>query len=186
MNSVTQLIESVSKGEQGASSELLAVVYDELYAIAQRRLAHDRTGHTLQTTALVNEAYIRLFGGAANPRWENRAHFFSAAAEAMRRILVDYARRSKAIKRGRDFKKQSFNQASLCNEPLIDEVLEVHEALSMLEEEHPVKHELVKLRYFAGMTIAQSAKVLQISIPTANRYWAFARAWLFDWIRANE
>lgn len=183
MTSVTQLIDSVRKGEAGASDLLLEAVYDELYEMAHRQFSQDHAGHTLQTTALVNEAFLRLFGKDSNPQWENRAHFFSAAAEAMRRILVDHARRKKAIKRGRNHQRVGLNDDTLCTEPVIDEVLDINHALDALAIEHAEKAELVKLRYFVGLTISQAAKVLQISIPTANRHWAFARAWLIDRIQ---
>jgi len=183
LSQVTHLIESVRNGDEGASESLLVAVYGELYSMAQRQFSNKGSGHTLQTTALVNEAFIRLFGGTSNPSWENRAHFFGAAAEAMRRILVDHARRKQAIKRGGDRVRMTYLDDSVCQAPILSEVIDVNDALNDFAVDYPMKAELVKLRYFAGLSIVQSAEVMQISVPTANRYWAFARAWLFERIR---
>ena len=186
LTQITQLIESVRNDEAGASDSLLNAVYDELYAMAQKQFAQDSSGHTLQTTALVNEAFLRLFGGSAEHNWENRAHFFGAAAEAMRRILVDHARRKQAQKRGGDKIRVGFFEDATHEPPVLKEVIEVNDALTAFACEHPQKAELVKFRYFAGLSIAQSAEVLQISVPTANRYWAFAKAWLHERIQTER
>lgn len=185
LSNITQLIDSVRIGEAGAPESLLSAVYGELYDMAQSHFIKESNGHTLQTTALVNEAFIRLFGSETNPSWENRAHFFGAAAEAMRRILVDHARRKRSLKRGGGFHRSRSIQDVACTETRLDEVVDVNDALTALAAEHPEKAEVVKLRYFAGLTIAQVADVLQISTPTANRRWAFARAWLFDRIQSD-
>ncbi|MEM7452820.1 MAG: sigma-70 family RNA polymerase sigma factor [Planctomycetota bacterium] len=181
---ITQLIDSVRRGEDGASASLLEAVYGELYALAGRQFSDDRAGHTLQTTALVNEAFLRLFGSNSNPDWQNRAHFFGAAAEAMRRILVDHARKKQTLKRGSGKQREGFFEDNI-PQPVLSEVIEVNEALDEFAKRYPDKAEVVKYRYFAGLSIAQAAEALQISVPTANRYWAFARAWLFDHMR-NE
>ncbi len=180
MTELTQLIELVSKGERGATDSLIAVVYDELRQIAAQHLAHESSAHTLQATALVHEAFLRLFAGNTQPRFKGRGHFFSAASEAMRRILVDHARRKKSKKRGGDSARGGQVEDAIVMAGSPDEILCVHEALDRLAESHPQKAEVVKLRYFAGLTIHETAEALELSVPTANRYWAFAKAWLFD------
>ncbi|HVJ83278.1 MAG TPA: ECF-type sigma factor [Planctomycetia bacterium] len=160
------------------ASRLLPLVYDELRRLAAHRLAAEPAGQTLQPTALVHEAYLRLAGSADAPRWENRAHFFAAAAEAMRRILIDAARRKLAAKRGGDRERVEIDVAGPAPEfPPVD-LLALDDALRRLESEAPEKAQLVKLRYFAGMTTAEAAEALGISIATAERHWTFARAWL--------
>lgn len=183
---ITRLLESVKNGEEDASQGLLSVVYDELHGIASYQLSREAAGHTLQTTALVNEAFLKLFGNDSNPGWENRAHFFGAAAEAMRRILVDHARRKRTQKRGGKARRSLDVEQLTDHQPDLDELLDVNDVLAELEETHPVHAQVVKLRYFAGLTIDQTAELLEISVTTANRYWAFARAWLFARIRSGE
>lgn len=184
MSSVTHLLELIRNGNLEAKVKLLDVVYGELKQIANFQFSHDRDGHTLQPTALVNEAYLRLFSGRES-HWENRAHFFSAAAEAMRRILVEYARRRGAKKRGGDYHRIGAQELQWIAVQPDKNLIQLSEALDHFKAVHPLKHQLVQLRYFTGLSIADAAELMEISIATANRYWAFSKAWLFDWIRQN-
>ena len=178
MSDVTLILSAIESGDSKATDELLMLVYDELRALANSRLRHESAGHTLQATALVHEAYLRLIGGES-PSWQNRKHFFCAAAEAMRRILVDHARRKKAQKRGGEFQRVDLDSWCLGdNGPDIDELLALNEALEKLEAFDTVKADLVKLRYFAGLTSEQAAQSLGMARSTAQEHWAFARAWL--------
>jgi len=160
-----------------AAADLLPLLYDELRQLAAAKLAREAPGQTLQATALVHEAWLRVQTDG-QPAWDGRAHFFGAAAEAMRRILVDNARRKQAIRHGGELKRTELVDSQIRAEVPDDELLEVHEALEALASEHPRKAELVKLRYFAGLTLEEAAGILGISEPTAKRDWAFARAWL--------
>ena len=175
MTPVTQLIEAAHRGDQQAAAELLPLVYDELRKLAAIQLAQENPGHTLQPTALVHEAYLRLVGPQ---RFAGRAHFYTAAAEAIRRILVDQARRRLALKRGGQLERADRDPDSLATPAPDEELLGLHEALDRLAEEHPEKAELVKLRYFAGLTADEAAEALGLSGSTADRYWTYARAWL--------
>lgn len=179
---VTRILEAIDGGDAQASSELLPLVYRELRSLAEARLAKERPGQTLQATALVHEAYLRLLGpeGQAGPGWDNRGHFFAAAAEAMRRILIDRARSRGAIKRGGSARRLKLDPALLTLDETPSEVADLDEALTRFETEDPQKAALVKLRFYAGLTQEQAAAVLGISISTADRHWAYARAWLFD------
>ncbi len=179
---VTRILEAVQQGDQQASEELLPVVYEELRKLAENRMAHESSGNTLQATALVHEAYIRLVGSQENAdlRWDDRGHFFAAAAEAMRRILIDRARAGSAMKRGGGLKRTTLDSASLKSDVLPEEVLDLDEALTKLAAEDPAKAELVKLRFFGGLTLKQAAAILDISPTTADRHWAYARAWLYN------
>jgi RNA polymerase sigma factor (TIGR02999 family) len=180
MNEVTRILEAVEKGDRKAANELLPLVYDELRQLAAQHLANERPGQTLQPTALVHEAYLRLVG-PANPRgFEGRRHFFGAAAEAMRRILVEAARRKGRLKHGGGAVRTTQELDSLAATPDGGNVLELSDALDRLAAEEPESAEVVKLRHFAGMTIEQAADVLGVSVRTANRHWAYARAWLFE------
>jgi RNA polymerase sigma factor (TIGR02999 family) len=169
-----------------AAEQLLPLVYDELRKLAAQKLAQEKPGQTLQATALVHEAYLRLVDVEEAQHWNSRGHFFSAAAEAIRRILVENARRKGRLKRGGDLRRCDVK----VNEPVMDErtidVLAVDEALSQLSREHPEKAELAKLRYFAGLTLAEAAAALGFSTATADRYWKFARAWLARRLRQGE
>ena len=185
MNDVTRLIECLNKGDESASASLIEAVYDELRQMAANQMSKENAGHTLQATALVNEAFIRLFQNDSNSNWKSRAHFFGAAAEAMRRILVDHARQKKSLKRGGQARKQKLTGDIVGSEFPIEEILDVHEALDQLELKDERKARLVKLRYFAGLNIEEAAELMKISVPTANRYWAYARAWLFDRIHSE-
>ena len=163
--------------EVGAADRLLRLVYDELRRVAAGKMALERAGATLQPTALVHEAWLRL-GGDQQPSWENRAHFFGAAAEAMRRILIGHARRRRAQRRGGGQSHFDIDDLELTTPMEDDRLLAVNDALEQLSAVHPSKAELVKLRYFVGLTIEDAAKTLGISEATAKRWWAFARAWL--------
>ena len=179
--------EQTIPGVDGNGAALLHAVYDELRKLAEHRIAAEAPGHTLQPTALVHDAYLRLLGDNGSDRpWENKGHYFSAAAEAMRRILIDRARAKGAHKRGGDRKRLplDLDQITLADVP--EEILDLDDALQRLASEEPVKAELVKLRFFAGLSLRQAAVVLEISPTTADRYWAYARAWLYDQLRRES
>ncbi|MGE0379096.1 MAG: sigma-70 family RNA polymerase sigma factor [Planctomycetaceae bacterium] len=180
---VTQLLDAISAGRAKAD-ELLPLVYAELRRLAGQRLAHEAAGQTLQPTALVHEAYLRLVGDEDARRWDSRGHFFAAAGEAMRRILVENARRKQRIKHGGELVRVKLLEADAPIDP--DEhqnLLALDEALEAFTVQSPDKAQLVKLRYFAGLSEVEAAEILGISRPTASRWWAFARAWLFDRLR---
>jgi len=183
MAELTQLLNSIERGDTTASSELRRLVYDELRKLAARKMAREVPGQTLQPTALVHEAWLRL-GGEVQQTWQNRAHFFAAAAEAMRRILIDNARRKKAARHGGHLERVDADAVEIATAKDDDQLLAVHEALERLAAHDPAKAELVKLRYFVGLTIQQAAEVLGISEATAKRHWSYARAWLYSEIKA--
>ncbi len=185
MRDVTQILSASEQGDPHAASQLLPLVYDELRRLATQRLAHQTPGQTLQPTALVHEAYLRLVGDSAEKRWDNRGHFFAAAAEAMRRILVENARRKRSDKRGGGLVRHDLDDVQLAAPELDEELLALDEALDRLTAKDPIKAQLVKLRHFAGLTIEEAAQVLGISMTTANRYWAYARAWLHQEIQGQ-
>ncbi len=164
--------------EPRPACELLPLVYDELRRLAAQRLAREAPGQTLQATALVHEAYLRLVGESPDRPWDSRGHFFAAAAEAMGRILVDHARRRDRLKRGGDRARVDLDRVELTAPGIHDDVLALDEALERLAQIEPVKAQVVQLRVFAGLTIGQVAEVLGLSISTTDRYWAYARAWL--------
>ena len=178
MTEVTRLLDSVAAGDSHAAAELLPLVYDELRRLAAARLAGESPGQTLQPTALVHEAYLRLVGPSAPARWDGRAHFFAAAAEAMRRLLIDQARRKSAARHGGGRARHDLDHIELATPEPAAELQAVDEALTRFEAIEPAKAALVKLRYFAGMTIPQAAEALGIAPSTADRHWAYARAWL--------
>lgn len=180
MPDVTQILLRIESGDPVAAEELLPLVYAELRQLAARRLHLEKPGQTLEATALVHEAFVRLVGGDPGQQWENRAHFFGAAAEAMRRILVEAARRRASQKRGGGARRIELRD-SPGPDNAADQVdlLALHEALERLETEYPEKARLVKLRYFAGLSLEDTADTLGVSRATAQRNWAFARAWLF-------
>ena len=182
MNDVTRILNSIQQGDPRAADELLPLVYHELRKLAAARMAQESPGQTLQPTALVHEAWLRLVGGA-NPQFDGRAHFFAAAAEAMRRILIDNARRKKAQRHGGGQARVDIQDLELAATAKDDELLAVDEALEKLMVEDKTLAELVKLRFFAGFTNKEVAEVLSISEPTVERRWAFARAWLFHQLR---
>ena len=178
MSDVTQILSAIEAGDSKAAAQLLPLVYDELRKLAAAHLAREKPGQTLQATALVHEAYLRLVDGDAAPVWSGRGHFFAAAAEAMRRILVENARRKNRVKHGGDRERVEIEIASLPTRMTSDELVALDEALEQLRRDDPVKAQLVTLRYFGGMTIEQASEVLNISRVTAHRYWVYARAWL--------
>ena len=175
MTDVTRLLEAAHNGDRQAAAELLPLVYDELRKLAAARLAREKPGQTLTATALVHEAYLRLAG---DQKFDGRGHFFAAAAEAIRRILVEQARRRQTARHGGQNQRQHVDPDKLAAPAPDEELLALHEALDTFAAEHPQKAELVKLRYFAGLTADQAAEVLGISPSTADRHWTYARAWL--------
>jgi RNA polymerase sigma factor (TIGR02999 family) len=178
MSDVTRLLDAAAAGDHRAAADLLPLVYDELRKLAASRMAAESPGHTLQPTALVHEAYLRLVGPEAEGRWDHRGHFFASAAEAMRRILVEAARRKGTLKRGGGRGRADRDAADLADPERSDELLAVDEALAGLAAIDPQAAELVKLRYFVGLTVVDAAAALNISSRSAERLWAFARAWL--------
>jgi RNA polymerase sigma factor (TIGR02999 family) len=180
MTDVTRILSAIEHGDLQESERLLPLVYGELRQLAQQRLARERPGQTLQATALVHEAYLRLVGGqeAQAQGWESRGHFFAAAAEAMRRILVENARRKRAERHGGRLVRQDLDAIEVPAQARSEDLLALDEALTRLEAEDPVKARLVKLRYFAGLTEEDAASVLGISRTTAQRHWRYAKAWL--------
>jgi RNA polymerase sigma factor (TIGR02999 family) len=178
MSDVSGILNAIQQGDPYASDQLLPLVYDELRKLAAQRLAQERPGQTLEATALVHEAYLRLVGAQASQAWSSRGHFFAAAAEAMRRILVENARRKNRIKHGGQLERVDLETIDLPTRMASDELLALDEALGKLKEHDPQKALLVDLRYFGGLTIEQAAEVLGISRVTAHRYWTYARAWL--------
>ena len=185
-NDVTQLLNRISEGNPHAADELLPLIYDQLRGLAQQKLRHEPAGQTLQGTALVHEAYLRLVGNQNQQNWEGRRHFFAAAAEAMRRILVDNARRKQGLKHGGNLQREPLREIAAEPGSSQDDVLTISEALDKFAEQDPEKAELVKLRYFAGLTLPEIAEIQGISRATASRHWTYAKAWLFDEIFGNE
>ncbi len=185
MSEVTRILSALDQGDSQAAEQLLPLVYEELRRLAAQRMAEEKPGQTLQATALVHEAYLRLVGGDGVQHWNSRGHFFAAAAEAMRRILIDSARRKRRVKHGGARSRIDLDQDCSVGDAVSDDLLAVDEALAKLAAEEPVKAELVKLRYFAGLTLEQAADVLHISLATAKRYWAYARAWLYQAIAGD-
>jgi RNA polymerase sigma factor (TIGR02999 family) len=177
MTNVTQMLESIREGDPQAADRLLPLVYDELRRIAASKMAHEASGHTLQPTALVHEAWLRMVGDG-NERFDGRGHFFAVAAEAMRRILVEAARRKQSLKRGGAAVREPLREDHLVANPPEDELLAVDEALDLLSAEDATAADLVKLRYMVGMTMDEAATALGLSLRTAERTWTFARAWL--------
>jgi len=182
MSDVTTIFEAIQRGESRAQEKLLPLVYAQLRKLAASKMVHESASQTLQPTALVHEAWMRL-GGSDQQAWENRAHFFAAAAEAMRRILIDRARRKLAVMHGGGKKRVAIAESSIAAPDEDQRLLAVHEALDKLAQSHKEKAELVKLRYFAGLTNEEAATVLGISERTASRHWIYAKAWLFNEIR---
>jgi RNA polymerase sigma factor (TIGR02999 family) len=178
MTDVTRILTAIEQGDAKAAEELLPAVYDELRRLAAQKLSREPPGQTLQATALVHEAYIRLVGGENRDGWKGRTHFFAAAAEAMRRILIENARRKQALKHGGGRRRISLDEPALRDETVDDDLIALDEALERLSKVDKVKADLVKLRYFAGLTGKQAGEVLGISSSTADRYWSYARAWL--------
>jgi RNA polymerase sigma factor (TIGR02999 family) len=185
MTDATRLIEAAATGDPKAAADLLPLVYAELRTLAAARLAAEPAGQTLQPTALVHEAYLRLVGGGVGPAWNGRGHFFAAAAEAMRRILINRARDKGRLKRGGSRKRVDLDGLSDAAIAAPEELLDLDEALDRLNAAFPQCAELVKLRFFAGLTMDEAAASLGVRRRTADRQWAFARAWLFDALQAD-
>lgn len=186
MSDVTQILERVEQGDPQAADELLPLVYEELRRLAAHRMVNEAAGQTLQPTALVHEAWMRLAGNDGKAQFQNRAHFFAAAAEAMRRILIDRARRKRAVRHGGNQQRVELQDADLTSPTGDDQLLAVSEALDKLAAEHKTEAEVVKLRYFVGMTNDEAAEALGISPRAAKYYWTHARAWLFREITTLE
>ncbi len=186
MSDVTLILTAIEQGDPLASERLLPLVYHELRKLAASKLAHERPDHTLQPTALVHEAYLRLVGSGAELKWDSRGHFFAAAAEAMRRILINRARDRKRLKRGGGWQRLDFNLLAKKASAADDELLALDEALEQLASEHPACAQLVKLRFFGGLSGEEAALALGIGRRTGDRYWAFAKAWLYDRLRTSE
>ena len=178
MSDVTRILNAIEHGDAKAAGELLPLVYDELRRLAASKMSRESPGQTLQATALVHEAYIRLVGSDQRD-WRGRTHFFAAAAEAMRRILIENARRKQRLKHGGARQRVDIDDVCMAFEEPSEDIIALDEALAKLAAEDPVKADLIKLRSFAGLTIEQSAEILGISRATADRYWSYARAWLF-------
>ncbi len=186
MTDVTQILSQIEQGDPSAAEHLLPLVYDELRKLAAAKLANEKPGQTLQATALVHDAFVRLIDVDRQQHWNSRGHFFAAAAEAMRRILVDRARRKQRVKRGGDLVRQDLNETEIAAPEIKHDLLALDKALDQLAEEDRPKYELVKLRFFAGLTIEQAAEALGISTSTADRHWTYARAWLYRRIAEGE
>jgi RNA polymerase sigma factor (TIGR02999 family) len=185
MSEVTQVLCAIEQGDPHAAEQLLPLVYDELRKLAALRLSQEKPGQTLQATALVHEAYLRLVDGEHTPHWSGRGHFFAAAAQAMRRILVENARRKKRLRRGGGAAREELGEANLAAPAVPDDLMALDEALSQLAVVDPRAAELVNLRYFAGLTIPQAAEVLGIAPRSADFLWAYARSWLLQKIEGD-
>ena len=185
MHEVIRILSAVEQGDSQAAEQLLPLVYDELRKLAAQRLAQEKPGQTLQATALVHDAYLRLVGGDVAQHWNGRGHFFAAAAESMRRILIDKARNKQRLKRGCGFRRVDLDAVDVSIEEPPDDLIALDDALMRLAQKHPDKAALVKLRYFAGLTIDETARVLGISSSTADRHWTYARAWLYRQVASD-
>ncbi|MEZ5940778.1 MAG: sigma-70 family RNA polymerase sigma factor [Planctomycetaceae bacterium] len=183
---VTQILKKIEAGDPSAAKQLLPLVYEELRKLAAVRMASENPGQTLQATALVHEAYLRLVKGEEAQKFDGRGHFFSAAAEAMRRILVENARRKKRLKHGGEHQRVELDDIPIAADDTYEDLIVLDEALSRLSEEDPQGAQLVQLRYFAGLTIPDAAELMNISPRTADRIWAFARAWLHREVRGGD
>ncbi len=186
MTDVTRILSAIEQGDPQAAEQLLPLVYQELRTLAAQKLAHEKPGQTLQATALVHEAYLRLVGAPQAQPWNGRGHFFAAAAEAMRRILVDAARSKDSLKRGAGGRRHPLDEASLVSPPVDEDILAVNEALDRLAATDREAAELVKLRFFAGLTAEQAAEALGVSARSADRIWAYARAFLLKELKAGQ
>jgi RNA polymerase sigma factor (TIGR02999 family) len=179
MSEVTRILSAIEGGDPHAATELLPLVYEELRKLAAQKLAQEKPGQTFEATALVHEAFVRLVGADASHPWNSRGHFFAAAAEAMRRIVIENARRKNRLKHGRGQKRVELESGCLVSEAPSLNLVALDESLSRLAESEPAKAELVKLRFFAGLTMPEAAAALDISLATAERYWTFAKSWLY-------
>ena len=186
MSDVTQILNAIEQGDSHAVERLLPLVYDELRKLAAQRLTHEKPGQTLDATALVHEAYLRLVDVGQSAQWNGRGHFFAAAAEAMRRILIERARGKAREKHGGDWRRVDFENVDMTNSIEPEQLVELNDALDRLTELDPIAGGLVKLRYFAGLALDQAATALNISSATAYRHWAYARAWLYSEMQKDE
>jgi RNA polymerase sigma factor (TIGR02999 family) len=186
VSDVTQILNAIEQGDPKAAEQLLPLVYDELRKLAAQKLAEEKPGQTLQATALLHEAYVRLVSSSVAQSWDSRRHFFAAAAEAMRRILVEQARRKRRTRHGGGRNRVDLDEECPFALPQSDDLLALDEALTHLASLNPVRAEVVKLKFFAGLTMPEIAKSLDISVPTAERYWAFARTWLYAALTGEE
>jgi RNA polymerase sigma factor (TIGR02999 family) len=186
MTAVTQILNDIEKGNTHAAEQLLPLVYNELRKLAMQKLAQEKPGQTLQATALVHEAYLRLVDVKQAQHWNSRGHFFAAAAEAMRRILVNRARDNKRLKRGGGWKRVDLDRVAVVDDASDEDVIALDDALAALGREYPACAELVKLRFFAGLTLADAAAALGLARRTADRTWAYARAWLYDALKPPD
>ena len=186
MSDVTQILKAIDAGDPHAAEQLLPLVYDELRKLAAQKLAHEKPGQTLQATALVHEVYLRLVDVEQAQHWDSRGHFFAAAAEAMRRILVENARRKGRRRHGGERRQVAVDCDALAAAVPDEEVLALHDALGQFAAREPLKAQLVELRFFGGLTLAEAAECLNISLSTADRAWRYARAWLYDAISGDE
>ena len=184
-HTVTCILNDLQDGRPEAADQLLPLIYDQLRAIAQQRMNEERAGHTLQATALVHEAYVRLVGNES-VAWQSRAHFFTAAVEAMRRILIDHARRRGAVKRGGDWRRTALNVTSFSVEENLDSFLALDEAILRLEDEDAKSAQVVRLRFYAGLSVEQTAEVLDLSPRTVKREWTYARTWLLRYLERDD
>jgi RNA polymerase sigma factor (TIGR02999 family) len=186
MNDVTRILSAIEQGDLQAAEQLLPLVYEELRTLAKQKMAHENPGQTLQATALVHEAYLRLVDRDKIQGWDSRGHFFAAAAEAMRRILIENARRKKRLKRGGDRERIDLDDPRLAYWEPVDELIAIDEALEQLARDDPSAAQLFKLRYFAGISIEDAAEIVGFSRSTAYEQWAYARAWLRRWLSRDE
>jgi RNA polymerase sigma factor (TIGR02999 family) len=186
MKETARILNAMREGDPRAASELLPLVYDELRQLAAQRIAREKSGLTLDATSLVHEVYVRLVGENPEKPWNGRGHFFAAASEAMRRILIENARRKRRLRHGGDRQRQILDEAQLAEEAADDKLLAVDEALDKLAQEDQAVAEVVKLRFFVGLSIEKTAEVLDISVRTVNRHWAYARAWLYQHLNTAE
>jgi RNA polymerase sigma factor (TIGR02999 family) len=186
MSDVTHILSRIESGDSAAAEELLPLIYGELRKLAAARLAQEKPGQTLQATALVHEAYLRLVDVDRIQKWDSRGHFFSAAAEAMRKILIDLARKKQRVKHGGDRHRVDLNSAISTDKMSVDDLLAIDEALDRLAQKSPEKAQLVKLRFYAGMSLPEAAQSIGISLATAERYWTYAKCWLYAQLQDGE
>ena len=186
MTDVTNILGRIEDGDPSAAEKLLPLVYEELRKLATQRLEHEKPGQTLQATALVHEAYLRLVDSENPQHWDSRGHFFAAAAEAMRRILINLARDKNRLKRGGEFRRLDLDQVDLALDTPAEELLALDEAIQLLADEDAIGAQLIKLKFFVGLTLREAADSLEIPHRTADRHWAYARAWLYDRLEQDE